>query len=253
MDNIYAHKKTVDGREMIPQMYGDPRGYGHTGAPEWYHWTPNLQTDRLTEIYLWSMNRKDLERVPKKGWIGFLEGQDAAYPAKALAEDLEFVRGKVEAIRTDPTSADTRLADYLLNFSPAATDELTKLMLGGYFTGRIWVLHSRLRYFDPEKRRSGVPENVGALVEKLAEDSVTVTLVNTNQVVPRTVMVQAGGYAEHQFASAMVNGKTVPIDNAYVTVRLAPGSGARVEFQMKRYSNRPSLAQPWDRGWMVKR
>jgi hypothetical protein len=253
MDNIYAHKKTVDGREMIPQMYGDPRGYKYSGNPEWYHWTPNLQTDRLAEIYLWSMNRKDLERVPKTGWIGFLEGQDAGYPAKALAEDLEFVRGKVEAIRTDPTSADTRLADYLLNFSPAATDELTKLMLGGYFVGRIWTLHSRVRYFDPDKRRSGVPENVGALVEKLTADSVTVTLVNTNQVVPRNVMVQAGGYAEHQFASATVNGKTVPLDNAYVTVRLAPGSGARVEFQMKRYANRPTLAQPWDRGWMVKR
>jgi len=253
MDNIYAHKKTVDGREMIPQMYGDPRGYRYSGKPEWYHWTPNLQTDRLAEIYLWSMNRKDLERVPKTGWIGFLEGQDATYPAKALAKELEFVRGKVEAIRTDPTSADTRLADYLLNFSPAATDELTKLMLGGLFVGRIWTLHSRLRYFDPEKRRSGVPSNIGALVEKLTADSVTVTLVNTNQVVPRTVLVQAGGYGEHQFGAATVNGRTVPIDNAYVTVRLAPGSGARVEFQMKRYANRPTLAQPWDRGWMVKR
>ena len=31
-------------------------------------------TDRLTEIYIWSIDRKDLERVPaKEGWIGFLE------------------------------------------------------------------------------------------------------------------------------------------------------------------------------------
>ena len=234
-------------------MYGDPRGYKLHGPPKWYHWTPNLHTDRLTEIYFWSMDRKDLERVPKTGWIGFLEGQDPAYPEKALAKDLALVRGKVEAIRTDPTTADTRLADYLLDFNPAATDALTNLTLGGYFAGRIWTLHSRFRYFDPAKRRAGLPEDVGALVEKLAADSATVTLVNTNPVEPRTVIVQAGGYGEHQFASATVNGKTVPIDNAYVTVRLAPGSGARVEFQMKRYANRPTLAQPWDRGWMVKR
>jgi len=115
------------------------------------------------------------------------------------------------------------------------------------------VLHSRVRYFDPVKRRSGIPEDVGALVEKLTGDSVTVTLVNMNQVEPRTVLVQAGGYAEHQFNSATVNGKTTPIDNAYVTVQLSPGAGARVEFQMKRYANQPTYAQPWDRGWMVKR
>jgi hypothetical protein len=253
MDNIYAHKKVVDGKEMIPQMYGDPRGYKHSGDPEWYHWTQRMHTDRLTEIYLWSMNRKDLERVPKTGWVGFIEGQNPGHPEEALARDLEFVRERVAAVRSDSTTADTRLADYLLRFTPAATDALTNLMLGGYFTGRIWVLHSRVRYFDPVKRRSGIPEDVGALVEKLTGDSVTLTLVNMNQVEPRTVLVQAGGYAEHQFNSATVNGKTTPIDNAYVTVRLAPGAGARVEFQMKRYANQPTFAQPWDRGWMVKR
>jgi hypothetical protein len=38
-----------------------------------------------------------------------------------------------------------------------------------------------------------------------------------------------------------------------VNVRLEPGCGARVEFRMKRYTNQPTLAQPWDRGWMAKR
>ena len=66
MDNIYAQKKEEDGKTLLPQMYGDPRGYKHTGREEWYHYTPNLHTDRLTEIYLWSMDRKDLERIPRK-------------------------------------------------------------------------------------------------------------------------------------------------------------------------------------------
>jgi hypothetical protein len=88
---------------------------------------------------------------------------------------------------------------------------------------------------------------VAALVEKLAADSVTVTLVNTNQVHPRSVIVQAGGYAEHQFLSATVNSQSVPLNGSSVTARLAPGAGARVQFQMKRYANRPSAAFPWDR------
>jgi len=253
MDNIYAQKKVENGRLLLPQMFGDPRGYKYTGREEWYHYTPHTFSDRLTEIYLWSMDRRDLERVPIEGWIGFLEGRDPDYPVKALEREFEELRRAVEEMREDPTTPTTRLADWLLHISPAQTDALTNLMLGGYFPrGRIWMLHSRFRYFDPERRRSGPPESFGALVEKLAADSATVTFVNTDPVEPIRVIVQAGGYGEHHFVSARLDGKEVPIDRPYVTVRLGPGCGARVVFTMKRYANQPTLARPWDRGWMVK-
>jgi hypothetical protein len=249
MDNIYAQKKMEGGKLMLPRMYGDPRGYGHKGDPSWYQYAPEPYGDRLTEIYLWSMDAADLERVPKRGWINFLRGNDSGYPAKALREDMEDVRGRVERMRNDITTPDTRLADYLLGITPAATDALTNLMLGGYFTAKIWTLHSRFRYFDPEKRRAGMPEDVGALVEKLGPDSATLTLVNTNPVEPRTVTVQAGGYGEHHFDSVTLEGKTTPVGGPLLTVRIEPGSGATMEFKMTRYKNRPTLAHPWDRGW----
>jgi hypothetical protein len=135
-------------------------------------------------------------------------------------------------------------------FNPATTNALTNLTLGGYLTGNIWVLHSRLRYFDPVARRSGLPADVSALVERLTPDEVTVTLVNINPVEPRAVTVQAGAYAEHQFVSASLAGQQVPVGDTSVAVRLDPGAGARLELRMKRYVNRPSLSQPWDRGWM---
>ncbi|MCW5979788.1 MAG: hypothetical protein KIT09_17035 [Bryobacteraceae bacterium] len=248
LDNIYAHKKEEGGKTLLPQMFGDPRGYKYSGREEWYHYTPNLFIDRLTEIYLWSMNRKDLDRIPKRGWIGFLEGEAPEYPITALEADFERLRRNVEQMRTDPTSPGTRLADYLLGFSPAETDALTNLMLGGYFAnGRVWMLHSRFRYFDPDRRRAGPPESMGALVEKLADDSAAVTLVNTDAVNPINVIVQGGAYAEHQLLSASVNGKEQPVNQAYVAVRLEPGCGARVEFKMKRYANQPTLAFPWAR------
>jgi hypothetical protein len=253
MDNIYAQRKVVNGRTLLPQCYGDPRGYKHNGPPSWYNYTPNLHTDRLTEIYLWSMDRKDLERIPKTGWIGFLEGAGPEYPVKALAADLQRVRRQMEKIRRDTTSADTRLADYLLDFNPAATNALANLTLGGYFaSGRIWTLHSRFRYFDPDKRRAGLPEDVGALVEKLEADSATVTLVNVNPVEARTVVVQAGGYGEHQFDSVTAGGQATPVGGPILTVRLEPGSGSQLIFKMTRYKNPPTLAQPWDRGWFGK-
>ncbi|MCY4586201.1 MAG: hypothetical protein OXB98_09220 [Bryobacterales bacterium] len=253
MDKFYEHARVENGRTLIPQMYGDPKGYKYKGDAEWYLWEPRLHHDRLTEIYLWSMDRRDLERIPKEGWIGFLEGRNPGHPETALQGAFDRLRDNLHQIRTDPTSPDTRLADWLLGFTPAQTDVLTQLMLGGYFSnGKLWTLHSRLRYFDPVERRSGPPKDVAALVDKLTADSVSVTLVNTSQAHTRTVMVQAGGYGEHQFDSVTVGGETTPIDHAYVTVRLEPGAGDRLEFKMQRYVNQPTLAQPWDRGWMVK-
>lgn len=253
MDNIYAQKKVVDGKITLPQMYGDPRGYKYNGPPSWYQYSDNLFADRLTEIYLWSMDRKDLERVPKKGWIAYLEGEDAAYPVKALESDFAHIRARLEEVHEDSTTPDTRLADYLLPLNPTTTNNLVNLMLGGYLAnGRIWSLHSRFRYFDPERRRSGLPEDVGALVEKLAADSATVTLVNINPGKGRTVAVQAGGWGEHQFESAAIGARTTPAAAPVVNVRLEPGCGARIVFRMVRYRNRPTAAQPWDRGWYGK-
>ncbi|NWF83948.1 MAG: hypothetical protein HXY18_08995, partial [Bryobacteraceae bacterium] len=160
---------------------------------------------------------------------------------------LETVRRKMELIRNDPTSPDTRLADYLLDLNPAATDALTNLALGGYFAGRIWTLHSRFRYFDPVKRRAGLPEDVGALVEKLSADSATLVLVNVNAVEPREVLVQAGGYGEHRFLEAAAGGQTLPLNGAALQVKIEPGCGARIQFKMSRYANPPTLRRPWDR------
>ena len=251
MDLIYAQKKTEGGKVLLPQMYGDPRGYKHNGKPEWYHYTGNLHADRLTEIYLWSMDRNDWERIPIQGWLAFLEGKEPGYPERTLQAELMKIRGTMDRIRSDPTTPDTRLADYLLDLNPAETDALTQLMLGGYFSsGRIWTLHSRFRYFDPLRRRAGIPEDVGALVEALGPDSATLTLVNTDPVEPRTVVVQAGAYGEHAFETAAIGGQTTPVGGPLVTVRLLAGCGARIQFKMSRYRNTPTLAHPWQRGWL---
>ena len=83
--------------------------------------------------------------------------------------------------------------------NPATTDALVRLMLGGLPAGRTgYPLHCRLRYFDPTRRRAGLPEQVGALVERMTEDEVTVQLVNLDPANERTVIIQGGAYGEHQ-------------------------------------------------------
>lgn len=95
------------------------------------------------------------------------------------------------------------------------------------------------------RRRTGIPEDVGALVEKMTGDEVTVVLVNISQVDERTVVVQGGAYGEHQLISVAVEDRVHPIGHPFLSVRLAPGSGARLVLRTKRYANQPTLAFPW--------
>ena len=254
MDNIYAQKKVEGGKTLLPQMYGDPRGYKYDGAPQWYHYTENLFTDRLAEIYLWSMDPADLDRAVAEPFVAYLSGKDPSFPERSLKADLGALRRNVQMMTNDKTTPDTRLADYLLDFSPAETDALTNLTMGAYFSkGRIWTLHARFRYFDEARRRPGLPEDVGALVEKLTADSATLSLVNLNPVESRTVTIQAGGYGEHRFESATVEGgPTVSVGGPLLTVHLEPAAGARIQFAMSRYKNPPTFALPWERGWYGK-
>lgn len=250
MDLVIGAARTEDGRRLLPTMYGDPRGYAFDGPPEFYRYLPVTYSDRLAEIYLWSMQERDLERVPldDEPWIAFLQGRNPEYPERALEQASAFIRERLEAMANDRTTPETRLADYLLGIVPATTDALAELTTGGYFaSGRIWVLHSRLRYFDPVRRRAGLPPDVAALVHELSDDAVSVTLVNVNGQEAREVLVQAGGYAEHQFTGADAGSASLDADSSVIAVRLAPGSGQRLNLRMRRYANRPGMSFPWAR------
>ena len=274
MDNMYAQKKVLDGQLMIPHNYGvkgnktsRPKfkfvdglliDQPHEGGTEgWYNYQPDLMIGQLIEIYMLSMNRKDLERIKSDEWISYLEGNNPDYPEFALRKEFALIRERMKGMRNDPTTPDTRLADWPMEFNPAVTHELTKLMLGGYLpekyvelqqTGhwnRIWILHSRLRYFDPARNRAGIPEDVASLVSELTDDIVKVTLININQTKPHDVIVQTGAYGEHQCLSVETEGKKIPVNNRFFYVHLAPGAGAELVIYNKRYANQPTLSFPW--------
>ena len=125
---------------------------------------------------------------------------------------------------------------------------MVQLMWGALVPGREGsLLSARLRYFDPVRRRAGVPDDVGALVSELRDDRTVLTLVNVSETTRRDVVVQGGGYGEHQILSADVNGRITPINARDFTVRLAPGAGATLALAMKRYANPPTAKFPWDR------
>ena len=239
IENVNANAKIDGGQTLYPHMHGDDG---------WYDYTPEPFSAGALEVYYWSMDRADLPRVQENDWVRFLEGENPDYPVVALQGDLAEVRERTGKVRADRTSPDTRMSDDMNGFNPAMVSRLTELMLGGLPTERLgFPLHCRVRYFDSESRRAGMPEDVGALVESMSADEMTLTLVNTDQVAARTVVVQGGAYAEHQFLDVTQEGGTLTLNSDNFTVRLGPGCGSRLQLRMARYANRHTSAFPWDR------
>ena len=236
---VNENSKTVEGRTLYPRMHGDEG---------WYDFREGPFDEGALAVYYWSMVEADRERVRDNEWIQYLDGRNPGYATEAIERDLEAVRWRMEQVRADTASADTRMSDDMNHLVPAVTGSLTQLMLGGLPTGREgYPLHARVRYFDPERRRAGVPEDVAALVTRMSATETDVTMVNISQVESRTVVVQGGGYGEHQIMSATANDQILDVDASAFTVRLAPGSGVALTLTIRRYANNPTLEFPWDR------
>ena len=241
IDVVNSNSKVVDGKTLYPHRYGDDG---------WYAYGESKFNSGALEIYYLSMKPEDLARLSMSGWIAYLHGKNDDYPENALRSALARVRDKVTAMRHDKTTPDTRLSDDPMRYNPAMVPTLIQLTLGGIHPGhRGAPLNCRVRYFDVERRRAGLPEDVAALVSKLTADEAVLTLLNVNQTASRTLIVQAGGYAEHQFTGLEVDGRRAPLDGDHFTVRLAPGAGATLRLSMRRFANQPTLAFPWDRGF----
>jgi hypothetical protein len=237
--NLYAARREENGRILLPQKHGDKGWYGFTG---------NQYFEVQRDLYLWKMDPAGLKYLGGDAWMNFLTGKNADYPANALAADFESLRRRVRAMRDDASTPDTRPSDGAQRFSPVNTGTLVQLMLGGNDPGKDGnILHSRLRYFDPVRRRAGLPEDVAALVEQIHADDVVVNLVNTSPVHAREVIVQTGAYGEHQCLSVQSPAGATAVHAAHFTVRLEPGSGARLTIAMKRYAHQPTATFPWDR------
>jgi hypothetical protein len=238
LDRVSAQAQTIDGTTMYPRMYGDDG---------WYAFEPTPWSAGARECYFWTCDPRDRQRAGDDPWLKFLDGNDPEYPVRALRADFESLRQKVRGMRQDPTTPDTRLADDPMEFNPATVSTLRELMLGGIDPGRGGaLLHCRLRYFDPVRRRAGLPPETAALIERMSDDEVTVTLVNLSPSARTRLIVQAGAYAEHRCLTVQHDGGEVAIGQPHFDVLLEPGCGARLRIRTDRYANQPTLLFPWD-------
>lgn len=148
------------------------------------------------------------------------------------------------------------------------TEALTQLMWGGpqvIYNGGLQ--QARVRYFDAERRRPGVPEQVAALVSSIEPEATVVTLVNLSATADRVLVVQAGAFGEHEIAgvtaTAAEPGWTghdteyvhhepvrsvaeTPVNGPHLTVELPAGTTVTLTLRLRLHAYRPSYRQPWD-------
>ena len=251
VDNIFAAARTENGEVLLPHYYGDAGGkvgwYGYRKGEFYPTGALGNLSETTIELYLWSLNPVDLKRIlpnppdrrSVQGWVEFLQGRRANYSLEALQQERQEVARTVERMRN-------RAGGY--GPSPVAFESLANLTLGAanlYGSGD--VLRSQVRYFDPERLRAGLAEDVAALVEKIEPDSVTLTLINTSTAASRRLIVQMGAYGEHQAGSVRIGDRNIRVDASHFEVQLAAGAGEKLVIGIKRLANDPTLRFPWER------
>ena len=248
LEAVNSNTREVDGQICYPRMYGTEEG-----EPGWYAWQPIPFDDGAADIYYWSMRESDFLRVGDDPWFSYLHGDNSDFPEQVLMEALTKVREQMAQVAADLTPADSRMSDDPNGLNPGNVSVLNRLTMGGLPTDALGApLHCRLRHFDPDGRRPGLPPDVAALVDHMDDTSVSVTLVNLDMVRPRTLLMQAGAHAEHQFTSAAGDQggdrtSASAVDGDTLRVTLAPGAGGRLTLGQKRFYNTPSYTYPWDR------
>lgn len=238
--------QSVNGTLSAPTMYG---------ADGWYSFKPGPYRLNTGEIWYQSMRASDRYAMQETPWTRFLGGIQPDWPEQALIEDMERLHKRMAAVRADASTPETRLADNAIDKNPVTVTALLQQTMGALHIARPpWSstspnqggapLFARLRHFDADERRAGLPADVAVLVHALEDRTTGLTLINLNPVRARTLVMRGGGYGEHRIDSIRLGDASRALGERDIRFVLQPGCGATLELTMSRHSLKPTLAWP---------
>lgn len=186
-------------------------------------------------------------------WFKFIRGGNPDYPETLLEANLATISTQIATFRApenDPETMDHFRESMTIHMwqqlTPMVLEGLAQLTLGGpmhVYHGGLQL--ARFRYFDADTQRPGLPPGVAALVDQLADTSAALTLVNTDALLAKRVIIQAGVFGEHVFDGGSLDGEHFDAVGRWLAVTLAPGATAQLELGMRRFANAPSYDSPW--------
>ena len=195
-------------------------------------------------------------------WWLYLQGQNPDYPERMLGAAHAQVCHRLAQIRADDSDLEAGAHIHLWQqLQPVTTEALVQLTMGCpqviYYGG---IPNARLRYFDADRNRPGLPADTAALVDTIEPSRVGATLVNLHHTETRRVIVQAGGLAEHGFRTVAYDTTDTPypgvtgayaaprtaamtesmqVDDTRLLVVLPPATRIHLDMETSRYVNRP--------------
>lgn len=197
--------------QLVPYRYGRHGWFDHQpmqlAFPAWIWWCTGDPQDRqrLGKLerecgYDWTTVHafRDKEEAGHEApWLAYLAGHNVDYPARALGMALGQVARRMALIREDATTERTDDIHWWQRLNPVVTEILVQLTTGApaaLYNGGLQ--QARVRYWDADRGRPGLPADVAALVEGFDKVRVGVQLVNLSNTSERRVVVQAGAFAE---------------------------------------------------------
>ena len=199
-------------------------------------------------------------------WVRFLAGANPTYPEQMLQATYQVAGRRLAQLRADQDVGTRHHVHHWQWGNPVSSEALIQLTMGGpqpIYNGGL--LYARLRYFDAQRRRPGLPEDVGALVEKLEANRTVVRLVNLNHNESRELVIQGGAFGEHSFGRAAYHSRTseypgwmggyagtyaappleteerqLAVDDKHLSVTLPPHCEITLDLETQRYVNEPS-------------
>ncbi|MCY4569349.1 MAG: hypothetical protein OXD49_13690 [Candidatus Poribacteria bacterium] len=183
-------------------------------------------------------------------WLAYMRGEYPEYPETILTHNLFQVEARLAFMADDDEDPANYGDAYFQRRNPITCEGLVQLTCGGplpHYNGGLLV--TRVRHFDRQQKRPGLPDDVGALVTRMTVDTTEIQFVNLNITEPRDVIVQAGAMGEHNFTSASVNEgqnrQSVSINGTFLHVHLPPNTHIDLALGMHRFVNAPSYQHPW--------
>lgn len=259
MDRVYAEGREEGGTWRIPHRHRESG---------WYDFRPATAAAPYA-VTLWYLSRsaQDEERVCRwtegcnlshipdtrgKGdnthtlnWFLYRGGGLPEYPEAILQVNYAEMARRCARIRDDDGDPETWDVHHWQDLNPVVLEGLVNLTLGApqtiYHGG---LLHCLLRYFDPERRRPGLPPDVAALAGRIEGDTATVEFVNLHPLEERRLLLQAGAFAEHQIVRAEHSGGETAVRGAHLALTLAPASHGALRLKFRRYARTPTYAFP---------
>ncbi len=260
LDMLWDLRREEDGIIKVPARHGDQGWFDYRKPDPLYY----------IHLYYLSQSDEDLARLdevfpdragfkttspswhagkagpcPPTAWLAFIEGLHASYPQQMIEETHTGILQSLDRLYADDSDPETRECYHFHNLNPVVPEGLLQMGMGtpaAMYNGGLLLSH--VRYFDPMLKRPGLPRHVAALAEYVSDDSIDLTLVNTDPVSSHRVVIQAGTFAEHEFTNARVDGEVIALDGLHVCIELDRSAKAHLHLKLKRFAHRPTYDLP---------